>query len=104
MYICFFKLVEPCKGAITHRYDQTSGSIVVAGAVVTIFAGAPESRRGNDGSNTSWLTMGPIYDVQTRPWSIVRRIQLSSPPGPGNYYLVDAENRKQYDAEVFFLH
>ena len=83
MYICFFKLVEPCRGAITHRYDQRSGSIVVAGVVVTLFAGAPGCKRGNEGSNTRWLTMGPIYDVQTRPWSVVRRIQLSSAPGPG---------------------
>ena len=91
-------------GAVVKRpTEENNYTPVMAGAAITRHAGAPELRGRSKPSQIPWKVMGELVDTYTRPWMIVRRVQLSAFIPEGLYQLVDAHRRLLYEVEVMFL-
>ena len=74
---------------------------MVCGAVITLVTGAPEAKKRAPTLTRAWTIVGPIFDVQMRPWSFVRKMQLSLWISTGAYYYNDVENNTQFEVEAF---
>ena len=104
MFLFFFELMQPMTGAVVKRpTEENNYTPVMAGAAVTRHAGAPELRGRSQPSQIPWKVMGELVDTYSRPWMIVRRVQLSAFIPEGLYQLVDAHRRLIYEVEVMFL-
>ena len=101
LYVSFQRLPQPGQGAVTLRQQTSLGDLMVSGAAVTLVTGAPEAKKKTPPLMTAWTIVGPVFDVQTRPWSVIRKMQLALWISPGFYYYNDVENTVQYEVEAF---
>ena len=98
-YMCFYELITPCDGTLIQRVPKNN--IVVTGCVINYHAGSPGMFRGVQSVPCRWDIKGPMYDTYTRPWTVVRKVQLESTPSDGMYYVFDPRLRERHPAEVF---
>ena len=99
-FMSFFELLPAFNGQLIHRRDDEKISVVM-GAIVNFHLGAPETHRAPEAMSERWNVKGPIYDVGTRPWSIVRKMQLSSTPDVDLYHLLNPATQNRYNTQVF---
>ena len=99
-FMAFYELVPAFNGQLIRRCEGEQISIVT-GVIVNYHLGAPETHRAAEAISERWNVKGTIYDVGTRPWSVLRKMQLSNTPDVDLYYLLDPATQKRYSTEVF---
>ena len=104
MFLCFRHLMEPMTGAVVRRIgsDQTRAP-VVAGAIVMRHAGAPGGHPLAQPFYAKWKLMGEVFDTHTKPWTVVRKLQLSATIPEGHFQLVDPDNMVIINLEVIYM-
>ena len=101
MFLCFKKLPEPTVGAIVHCVGTDRGKpTILTGAVVTLHSGVPDVPQ--QPMCVNWKLIGEMVDTRTRPWTVVRRVQLSQAVAEGPFQLVDPERGVFYDVEIIY--
>ena len=101
-FMCFYALMPACQAVLIQRRMDEKVDIV-QGVSVDYHLGAPETYRAGDPTTFRWTIRGPLYDVGTRPWSVVRKFQMSSTPEIKLYVLLNPESLARYNTEVFRL-
>ena len=101
-FMCFYALMPACHAVLINRREDEAID-VVQGVSVEYHVGAPETYRAGEPTTIHWNITGPLYDVGTRPWAVVRKLQLSSTPDPKLYVLFNPETMARYNTEVFKL-
>ena len=104
MFLCFSELPMPMVGAIIHREASDGGRpTILTGAVVTVHSGTPEAQELPQPMYVRWKLAGEMVDVRTKPWTVIRRVQLAQPVPEGCFQLVDPENLAIVDVEIILL-
>ena len=104
IFMGFGRRVEPMTGAIVPT-DATAmrRNPVVSGIVVDYHAGSPEAGRRTPANRMQWKYYGILYDVETKPWMILRKVQLAKIPDEGLYQVMDPEREEIYPTEIFSI-
>ena len=104
MFLCFRELPQPMAGAIT-RPTGSSGTQppVVSGVMVMLHSGAPDAHSLGQSFFSKWKLVGALVDTRTKPWTTLRKIQLTSTVPEGEFMLVDPGRLLFIDVEVVFL-
>ena len=97
-YMLFFELLPVCNALLIQREEEVVSQ--VTGIVINHHMGSADAYRADDGHGVQWEVRGPMYDVYTRPWSVVRRVQLSSTPPNELYYVLNPVTEVRYATEV----
>ena len=104
-FMGFGRCVQPMVGALTPTNEAVmKRNPIISGVCVSYHTGAPETGSKFAPNQMRWKFAGPVYDVETRPWSILRKVQIAYIPEDGLYQILDPEREEMWSVEIFTLH
>ena len=104
-FLGFGRCVQPMVGALTPTDESAmKKNPVISGVCVSYHTGAPGTGARFSPNQMRWKFAGAIFDVETRPWMVTRKIQIAYIPEDGLYQIIDPEREEMWPVELFTLH